>query len=305
MERNRTFIAVLLASTVIAGSAAAEDITVFPGDTIEVEGGGGGYGGGSDGKDEDKSWHGTIEEQAELAGASGGGGGCRSTIAGAASKAAAAFGFATSITGRATAGLQGSQIIQLAQQILCHTEEVKIGDDQLEEQRRMTAGIGRNAVGSAGSISGGVADTLKLSNSADIRKRYQDGASGDLSPDASLAYHQALQAETDAARRNALDTAAKNAAAERAYAKMADDALALSQSAQGQTAAQQAQTQMDRAREGAAAARNSTQVAFEHARQMTEEENRAGERIGKQRRDRLYRRLSTEGTDSQPFDMFQ
>ena len=208
--------------------------------------------------------------------------------------------------GRATVAAQLAQQVQLMWANQCSSEQNDKLTDQLTEQQRMNAGIGRNAVGNAGSISNGVQDTLRLSNEGEVNKVYQNGASGEMSSDASLSYQQDLRANTDAARRNALETAARNAKAQAEYSRMADEALALSQSAQGPTSAQQAQTQMDRAREGAASARVNTQIAFEHARLMTEEEQRAGERLGQQRRDRLYRRLSPENAPSvQSFQMFQ
>jgi hypothetical protein len=270
--KHLPFIAALLASTFLAGSAGAE----------------------------------TSGMQAQLAaGGRGGSSGslCDATLANAASTAAAAFGVISSITGRATAGLQVAQQIQLLAQTLCHTEEVDLQTGQLSEQRRMTAGIGSNAVGSSGSISNGVGDTVRLNRDRDLGERYQEGASADMTAHESLIYHQKLRMNTDAARRNALETAARNAAAEKQYAKMADDAMALSQSAQGQTSAQQAQTQMDRAREGAAASRNSTQIVFDHAQLLAEEENRASERMGLQRRDHLYRIKASEAP--QPFKLFQ
>jgi hypothetical protein len=189
----------------------------------------------------------------------------------------------------------------------CASEQNDKLNEQIIEQRRMTAGIGGNVAGEAGKISNDVADTLELSKEKDVEDRYQNGASGDLSPNESVAYHKELRASTDAARRNALETATKNAAAEKKYSKMADDALDLSQSAQGQTGAIQAQTQMERAKEGAEASRASTQVAFEHARLMTEEEIRASERMAQQRRERMYRRLSVESepTEGKPPKMFQ
>lgn len=194
--------------------------------------------------------------------------------------------------GRASEKMQKAQQVQLFFQSVCDAQ--------------MASGIGTNVVGTAGGISSGVGDTLRLSNEADVNKAYQGGASADLSPAESLAYQQDLRARTDAARRNALETAEKDAAAQKEYAKMADEALELSQSAHGQTSAIQAQAQLDRAREGAAASRASTQLAFEHARLMTEEEQRAGERLGMQRRDRLYRRLAPENAPPvQPFQMFQ
>ena len=187
--------------------------------------------------------------------------------------------------GRASQVAQGLQIKEAVVANFCAAQMNDKLNEQIIEQRRMTAGIGGNVAGKAGSISNGVGDTLELSTEKDMEDRYQSGASGDLSPDDSLAYHKDLKASTDKARRNALETAAKNAEAEKEYSKMADDALELSQSAQGQTGAIQAQTQMERAKEGADASRASTQVAFEHARLMTEEENRANERLAQQRRE--------------------
>jgi hypothetical protein len=205
--------------------------------------------------------------------------------------------------GRASQLAQGLQIKEAVVANFCAASMNDRLNDQLAEQRRMTAGIGRNAAGSAGGVSSGVRDTLRLSQPDATGQLYQDGASADLTAKDSLAYHENLRARTDEARRNALETAEINAAAEKIYSTMADDALALSQSAQGQTAAQQAQTQMDRAREGAASARTSTALAFDHARLMTEEEERAGERMGVMRRDRLYR--SEPGEAAQPFKLFQ
>jgi hypothetical protein len=259
--------------------------------------------GESTGESSGGGWDKASGETAQLVSGGDSGGLCDSTMANAASAAASAFGVISSITGRATAGLQVAQQIQLLAQTLCHTEEVDLQTDQLTEQRRMNASIGSNTAGSAGSISNGVSDTVKLNKDSDLGERYQNGASADMTPDESLSYFQELKANTDTARRNALETAAMNAAAEKEYAKMADDALTLSQSAQGPTAAQQAQTQMDRAREGAAASRISTQIAFDHARLMTEEEERAAERMGQQRRDRLYQSEETESP--QPFKLFQ
>jgi parallel beta-helix repeat protein len=205
--------------------------------------------------------------------------------------------------GRATVAAQWAQQMQLMWANQCAAEQHDRLNEQIIEQRRMTAGIGGNVAGKAGTISNGVGDTLELSTEKDMEDRYQTGASGDLSPDESLAYHKELKASTDKARRNALETAAKNAEAEKEYSKMADEALELSQSAQGQTSAIQAQTQMERAKEGADASRASTQAAFEHARLMTEEEQRAGERIGQQRRKNLW--SQSEQTESPPFKLFQ
>lgn len=254
------------------------------------------------------SWGQTSGMTAQLVSDTGGGGGlCDATLANAASAAASAFGVISSITGRATAGLQVAQQIQLLAQTMCHTEEVGLQSNQLSEQRRMTAGIGKNAVGSAGNVSGGVLDSLGLYGGADVGNRYQSGASAVMTPDESLAYQQALRARTDLARRNALVTAEKSVKAERAYSKLADDALSLSQSAQGQTAALQALAQLERAKEGASSARASSQVAMEHARLMADEEDRAAERLAQQRRDRLYRRLSPSDAASEvtSFKMFQ
>src|SRR3954470_2944344 len=136
MTCNHTFLAVLLAGTLLAGNARADSL-----DTGSEE---------------------------------GAGGLCLSAMASAASAGMTAFGVISSITGRSTAGLQVPPIIQGAQQIICHTEEIRIGDDQLSEQRRMTAGIGRNMVGPSSSISNGVLDTLRLNNGTEIGKRYQD-----------------------------------------------------------------------------------------------------------------------------------
>jgi hypothetical protein len=189
---------------------------------------------------------------------------------------------------------------------VCAAKQLKIQGRQLETQQHMIESIGTNAVAVAGSVSAAVLGSLGLMRGADVDERYQTGASADMTPDESLAYREDLRTRTDQARRQALETAAMNVEAEQEYSRMADEALALSQSAPGQTAALQALAQLERAKEGAASTRASTQVALEHARLMAEEEDRAGERLALQRRDRLYRRLDTEGTASaQPFQMFQ
>jgi hypothetical protein len=189
---------------------------------------------------------------------------------------------------------------------VCAAKQLKIQGRQLEAQQHMIESIGTNAVAVAGSVSAAVLGSLGLMRGADVDERYQTGASADMTPDESLAYREDLRTRTDQARRQALETAAMNVEAEQEYSRMADEALALSQSAPGQTAALQALAQLERAKEGAASTRASTQVALEHARLMAEEEDRAGERLALQRRDRLYRRLDTEGTASaQPFQMFQ
>ena len=210
---------------------------------------------------------------------------------------------ASGIFGRGKATL-GAQIAQYATQTagnLC------LGR-QLSVQQRMVAPIGDNAVREAGSVSGAVLDSLGLLGADEVGRGYQDGASADLPPTDSLAFHRELRARTDRARREALATAALNVEAERAYAEMADRALDLSQEAPGQTAALQALAQLQRANEGAQAARQSSRLAFDTAALVAEEEDRASERLAAARRARFYSGLDTPAVQNAGmpgFNLFQ
>ncbi|QQP94075.1 right-handed parallel beta-helix repeat-containing protein (plasmid) [Skermanella sp. TT6] len=75
-------------------------------------------------------------------GAGGGfSGGCDATIANGASAGAAAFGVISSVTGRATAGLQVAQQFQLLAQTLCDTEQTALQGEQLKAQTQMLRGM--------------------------------------------------------------------------------------------------------------------------------------------------------------------
>ena len=189
---------------------------------------------------------------------------------------------------------------------LCMSKQLAVQQRQLNEMKKMTASLNQNVVGSAGSISGTVGQSVRLYGPEQVGETYQSGASARMTADESAAYQQQLRAQTDQARRNALETAAMGAAAEREYARMADEALELTQSAEGQTAALQGLAQLERAKEGAASARDSARVAFDHADMLAEEERRAGERLAQERRDRLWRGLGDEGTGKRAgFQLFQ
>lgn len=210
--------------------------------------------------------------------------------------------------GRSTfAGQVTSHMLEAAGN-LCAGKQLAVQQRQLAEMKKMTASLNQNVVGGAGTISGKVGSSVRLYDADQVGENYQTGASARMTPDESAAYQRQLRAQTDQARRNALETAAMHAQAEQAYARMADDALELTQSAEGQTAALQGLAQLERAKEGAAASRAATQVALEHAKLITQEEERASERLAQERRNRLYRGLApttTEVAERPPFQMFQ
>jgi hypothetical protein len=297
-------ISAMLASTMIAGSAAAEELTAYPGDTIEVEYGSGFGGGGLDIDEEDEGWRDTIKEQAEVALSGGGGGGCRSVIANVAGKVAGAFGFASSITGRATAGLQGSQIVQAAQQILCLTEEVKIGDDQLGEQRRMTARIGSNAANGIRRIERGARQAIGAMDrdlygrDADVvmHDRYQSGMPEGWTFEDAAEHTRTMRMQTDLATRDAAATAAASNYAVNDALAISSNALDLSQGADGQTGAIQAQTQMIRAQISVDAAKHASDTAMATASLRMEEERRASEVIADQKLERFWGKTADAGT---------
>jgi hypothetical protein len=210
--------------------------------------------------------------------------------------------------GKATYGAQVAQWLTGISSQVCLGQQLAVQKRMVALQQRMVAPIGRNVVGQAGGVSGVVLDSIGLLDAEEVARGYQDGASADLAPGASLAMQRLLRARTDQARRAALETAALNVAAERAYSDMADRALDLSQSARGQTSAVQALAQLQRANEGAAAARHSSQMAFSNAALVAEEEDRASERLAAARRARFYSGLGPSGSQEAAapgFNLFQ
>jgi hypothetical protein len=171
------------------------------------------------------------------------GGGCDAALANAASAASTAFGVISSITGRATAGLQVAQQLQLLAQTLCDTEQTALQSDQLEEQRRMTARLSGNAAVGIGEIEraardplGSIDDALYgLGAEGVLEERYQLGMPPDWTFETAPDFMETMRTQTNRATREA---AAAHAAAKLGIDEaltLSDEALDLSQGAEGQT----------------------------------------------------------------------
>jgi hypothetical protein len=224
------------------------------------------------------------------------GGGCDATLANAASAAATAFGVISSITGRATAGLQVAQQLQLLAQTLCDTEQTALQSDQLEEQRRMTARLGGNAAATIGEIERAARDPLGSIDDAlygagaegVLEERYQVGMPPGWTFETAPRFMETMRMQTNQATREA---AAVHAAAKLGIDEaltLSDEALDLSQSAEGQTQAIQAQTQMMRTLIGVQAAQHASDAAASTAALREDEERRAQEIIADQKIRRFY-----------------
>lgn len=302
MIGSKAFVSVLLAGTMLASAALSETLTAVPGDTIEVEYGyGSSYGGGVDSEQNGGTQGSYNEDFASTfqgSGGSGGssGGGCDNMLAQAASAAAAGIGAIISITGRATAPLQIAQQLQLVAQTICDTEQTRIADDQLGELRRATARVdGNAAVGirrierGARAAIGAVDRGLYGTDAAGImRERYQEGMPEGWTFDTAAQHTEALRRQTDLATQEAAATAALSARSMNDVLSASDNAVALSQDAEGQTSAIQAQTQLIRAQTGAMTAQNATYTAMATAQLRMAQEQRAAEIYADQKIQRLY-----------------
>ena len=279
----------------------ADDEVGADGDDMASDGDGN-YGGDEsyyeEGGWQDDGWSESSGMTAQLVADNGGGagGGCDSTLANAASGAATSFGVISSITGRATDGLQVAQQIQLLAQTLCDTEQTALQGDQLSEQQKMTARLGTNA---AASVRGAERNARRALGNTDsglyggnantvLEDRYQNGMGDGWTYQNSEEHMELMRARTNLATQEAAIAQAAARASMDSILTDADEALALSQGSQGQTQVMMAQTQMMRAQLGAEATKQAADAANATAQLRTIEEQRAQDVIAKQKIDRFY-----------------
>lgn len=235
-----------------------------------------------------------LMDAVEIAGLDGGK--CSSTVMNAVTSAGGALLDSIFGGGRATRAAQFAQQIQLVWANKCAAERNEIQKRQYEEQRRMTAGIGSNAAEDVGEIEwetraplGSMDADLYGDNPADaLDRRYHSGLPEEWTFETAAEHTHAMREQTNLATREAAVTAAMSNRAVGNALTISNEALELSQGAEGQTSAIQAQTQMLRAGIAVNVAKHASDTASATAALRMEEERRAAEIIAEQKLERFY-----------------
>ncbi|MGF7213206.1 hypothetical protein GGE65_007842 [Skermanella aerolata] len=235
-----------------------------------------------------------------LGGFTGSGWGCdmKAALAGVAGIAGSAVnGLFTG--GRSTVWAQITQIFTEYQKAMCDEERARL-------QARAVQGMTVNTATKSPAIIWETSAPLKAYDPAKMANDYMATSRRDMTPEESLAAMAAMRTRSDAAAQQAAREAVENARRQQQLAGIASQAMGAVMSAPGPTAATQGLAQIVVTQMAQSAAQAAADGAFAIRQLEAEEEQRAGELLGQQRRDRLYRRLAPENAPpTAPFQIFQ
>jgi hypothetical protein len=198
--------------------------------------------------------------------------------------------------GRSTVWAQITQIFTEYQKAMCDEERARL-------QARVVQGMTTNPAEKSPEIIWQTTAPMKAYDAGKMSQDYIAASRKPMTAKESAAAMEAIRSRSDAASVYAAQQAVENAKRQQELATIASQSMGAVMAAPGPTAATQGLAGIVVTQMAQQSAQAATDSAFAVRALEAQEEQRAGERMGMMRRDRLYR--SEAGEAPQPFKLFQ